>query len=339
MTAECPECGTPTEPEDRFCEACGADLGRGESPVRLPTTDSAERAGTTTATAVSDLAPSTGTTLVRRASRRATREVAGAAAVSDRGRRHHRNEDAVGLAAVGPYVAVVIGDGVSTTANPDRASRRATRAALAVLVQGLEATDGSAPQVAALLARAVLAAQHAVLTVPNREPGRDVDTPSTTIVAAVVTDGSAIVASIGDSRAYWIAGIEGDSCLLTTDDSWAEQEIATGVEPAVAYADARAHIITRWLGADAESSTPAITAIEIHEPGLLVVCTDGLWNYFESADRLAALIADGDARGARSPLETAHHMVEAALAAGGHDNITVAVINANPVEATPVGSN
>jgi serine/threonine protein phosphatase PrpC len=293
-------------------------------------------AAATLATAVSELAPSTGTTLVRRASRRLSREVVGAAAVSDRGRRHHRNEDAVALAAVGPFVAVVVGDGVSTTAHPDRASRRATRAALGVLTQGLEATDGTATQVAPLLARAVLAAQQAVLTVPDREPGREADTPSTTIVAAVVGKGSAIVASIGDSRAYWLAPRHGESCLLTTDDSWAEEAITAGWEPAAAYADAQAHMITRWLGADAESSTPAITAIEIHEPGTLVVCTDGLWNYFESADRLAGLVAEGDPGAARSPLATAQHLVEAALAAGGHDNITVAVIEATPVETRPV---
>src|SRR6201985_1100378 len=61
-----------------------------------------------------------------------------AAGVSDRGLRHHRNEDAMALAAEqapdGPAVVAIVCDGVSSSARPDETSQAAAQAALPVLV-------------------------------------------------------------------------------------------------------------------------------------------------------------------------------------------------------------
>ena len=66
-----------------------------------------------------------------------------AAGVSDRGLRHHRNEDAMALAAEqapgGPAVVAVVCDGVSSSARPDEASQVAAHAALPVLVAAVQA--------------------------------------------------------------------------------------------------------------------------------------------------------------------------------------------------------
>src|SRR6201986_120010 len=66
-----------------------------------------------------------------------------AAGVSDRGLRHHRNEDAMALAAEqapdGPAVVAVVCDGVSSSARPDEPSQVATQAALPVLVAAVQA--------------------------------------------------------------------------------------------------------------------------------------------------------------------------------------------------------
>src|SRR5262249_57874387 len=60
------------------------------------------------------------------------------AGVTDRGLRHHRNEDAMALAtattAAGPAVVAVVCDGVSSSAHPDEASLAAARAAAGVLL-------------------------------------------------------------------------------------------------------------------------------------------------------------------------------------------------------------
>ncbi len=92
---------------------------------------------------------------------------------------------------------------------------------------------------------------------------------------------------------------------------------------AEAYADARAHAITGWLGADAVELDPHVAAFEPDGPGVVVVCTDGLWNYAESAADLAeAIPADAAAR----PLAGARALLGVALDGGGHDNVTVAVL-------------
>ena len=120
----------------------------------------------------------------------------------------------------------------------------------------------------------------------------------------------------------------GGSRTLTVDDSWAQDRIAEGMAPDLAYSHPDTHVITRWLGGDADSSTPRVTAVEVSEPALLVVCSDGLWNYFEDPDVLGDLVPEGS-----TPLEVARHLTEAALAAGGRDNITVAVIPLTPMGA------
>jgi len=63
-------------------------------------------------------------------------------------------------------------------------------------------------------------------------------------------------------------------------------------------------------------------------PGRVVVCSDGLWNYTPAAHELAALTESAPDRA--SSIDVAQRLTRAALAAGGHDNITVAVVSIDP---------
>lgn len=130
---------------------------------------------------------------------------------------------------------------------------------------------------------------------------------------------------MGDSRAYWIP--DDRAALprrLTEDDSWAAQMVAAGLMgEAEAYADVRAHAITGWLGADAYDLEPHTATFKPDHPGVVVVCTDGLWNYAESAREMAQVVP---ADAATRPLHSAQVLVGYALDGGGHDNVTVAVV-------------
>jgi len=144
-------------------------------------------------------------------------------------------------------------------------------------------------------------------------------------VAAVVTGDVLTVGWIGDSRAYWIPDDrDAPAARLTEDDSWAARMVAAGLmSEAEAYADERAHAITGWLGADAVEVDPHVAAFQPQGPGVVVVCTDGLWNYAESAAEMAeAVPADARTR----PLASARALLGTALDGGGHDNVTVAVL-------------
>ncbi|WP_436319522.1 PP2C family protein-serine/threonine phosphatase [Streptomyces zhihengii] len=274
-------------------------------------------------------------------------ELGSVAAVSDRGLRHHRNEDAFAVSSTAlpdgsPAVVAVVCDGVSSATRPDEASAAAARAAnerlLAVLPRGTN------PQQA--MREAIVAASEAVNSLasddPDPESGRHRNAPACTIVGAVSAGGLLIVGWVGDSRAYWVPDDRSVApARLTEDDSWAAQMVAAGLmNEAEAYADERAHAITGWLGADAYELDPHTQAFKPDRPGVVVVCTDGLWNYAEGADDMARVVP-GDA--ALRPLHSAQMLVGHALDGGGHDNVTVAVLPfavpagdpAPPVPATP----
>jgi serine/threonine protein phosphatase PrpC len=258
------------------------------------------------------------------------KELEGVAAVSDRGLRHHRNEDAFAIAAASlpdgtPAVSAVVCDGVSTAYRPDDASAAASAAGSESLLGALE--RGATAEEA--MRGALMAAFEAVTALADEEPPADARThhnaPACTCVSAVVTGPVFTVGWIGDSRAYWIPDDRSrPPARLTEDDSWAARMVSAGLmSEAEAYADERAHAITGWLGADAVEVDPHVAAFQPDEPGVIVVCTDGLWNYAESAAEMAdAVPADARSR----PLASARALLGLALDGGGHDNVTVAVL-------------
>ncbi|MGW2488768.1 PP2C family serine/threonine-protein phosphatase [Streptomyces sp. NPDC001606] len=268
------------------------------------------------------------------------RESGPVAAVSDRGLRHHRNEDAftVGhttLPDATPASFAIVCDGVSSATRPDEASAAAAQAAGDALLAALP--HGSHPQQA--MHEAIVAAAQAVNALADEPAGEHEhaphqNAPACTIVGAIVAAGLLVVGWVGDSRAYWVpADRSAPSARLTEDDSWAAQMVAAGLmSEAEAYADERAHAITGWLGADAYELDPHTAAFKPDRPGVVVVCTDGLWNYAETAEEMCeAVPADAAAR----PLHSARVLVGHALDGGGHDNVTVAVL---PFPAPPQGA-
>ncbi|MFB8115683.1 protein phosphatase 2C domain-containing protein [Streptomyces sp. NPDC055962] len=260
-------------------------------------------------------------------------ELGSVAAVSDRGLRHHRNEDAFAVSCTAlpdgsPAVVAVVCDGVSSASRPDEASAAAAGAANEALLESLP--RGTHPQTA--MHEAILAASEAVNALAQ-EPGqamehdqhRHQNAPACTLVGAIAAGGLLVVGWVGDSRVYWVPEDRAHPpARLTEDDSWAAQMVAAGLmNEAEAYADERAHAITGWLGADAYELEPHTASFKPDRPGLVVVCTDGLWNYAEAAAEMAAAVPP-DAY--ERPLHGAQVLVGHALDGGGHDNVTVALL-------------
>ncbi|WP_369144280.1 PP2C family serine/threonine-protein phosphatase [Streptomyces sp. R44] len=271
------------------------------------------------------------------------RELTGVAAVSDRGLRHHRNEDAFAVSATtlpdgSPATLAIVCDGVSSATRPDEASAAAAEAAGASLLAALP--RGTHPQQA--MHEAIVAAAEAVNSLAEEpgqggsehDPHRHRNAPACTIVGSVVAAGLLVVGWVGDSRAYWVPDDRSTPpARLTEDDSWAAQMVAAGLmNEAEAYADERAHAITGWLGADSYELDPHTAAFKPDRSGVVVVCTDGLWNYAEAAEDMARVVP---ADAADRPLHSAQVLVGHALDGGGHDNITVALV---PFTVTPQGA-
>lgn len=250
-------------------------------------------------------------------------DAADLALVSDVGCHHPVNQDAgkVGRNPTGAVIAVVA-DGVSSSDQAEVASASAVAAAYRVLVEAADDQPGRD-----VARRAITAAHAAVMAIPHA--GSRLTVPQTTIVAALVRRLSATIAWVGDSRAYAICGSH--SRLLTRDDSWLADAIDTGImTPDEARTDHRSHSITQCLGMlDGEISVHVRDIILEHDSWLLV-CSDGLWNYFDRPAALAQAVReaapDADA------FELCRHLVKLANRAGGHDNITVAAYHLGDAE-------
>lgn len=329
----CPSCGELVTEGDEFCESCGARLhapapGEGACPKCWAPADQVDPDGYCGRCGARLPRPGDHAELLVGGT---PEDFLAVAAVTDKGLRHHRNEDAMALRGGPAFSVLVVCDGVSTTANPDQASVAAAGAFADALAEAL-AGDPTPEGIAQAMQAATERAQAAVEGVPRQEPGGYTQAPSSTLVAAVVTAAGLVTANVGDSRAYWIDPTPAAaSCRLTTDDSLAEAAIAEGVPPEEAYAARDAHTITHWLGADAPELAPHVAITPAPGPGILLVCSDGLWNYYESPDSLADLLAQGPA--GESLLDGARRLVDAAIDAGGMDNITVALAAFGPQEA------
>jgi serine/threonine protein phosphatase PrpC len=309
------------------------------------------------------------------------------AAVCDRGIRHARNEDAMAVAASavdaegGGRAVLVVCDGVSSAPRSEIASLAAARAARNALVAGCDLTAAGAaaqfqasggrsgphdvPTMAITMAAIAAAADAANASHPPAElADPDFAGSACTLVMAVVegapNGGVRVNAGwVGDSRAYWLPDDDAATALqLTIDDSWAAEAIAHGVPREDAERMPQAHAITRWLGPDSPDPMPKRSTVDVVEPGWVLVCSDGLWNYTSPADRLAALVrrlsspsADpatgapaGDSAATAgtsssiTPLVLADRLVAWATEQGGHDNITVALARVSGTGTVSTGT-
>jgi serine/threonine protein phosphatase PrpC len=333
--AVCPSCGWPVGPQDNFCEACRAEL--------VPPAVSGADPKSTTVCPFCQSAEITpegycGTCGRKLPSGRDHTEIdlGLVAGVTDRGLRHHRNEDAMALAtaevAGGPVVVAVVCDGVSTTQRPDEASLAAAQAAVQVLLDAVR----TGHDLAEASRDAVSAARDAVIGLGDA-PGDSttLDPPSATFVSGVMTSEAVTMCWLGDSRGYWLgAGPESVAARLTRDDSVAGEMVAAGlVSETDALALPQAHVVTGWLGADLGSATPHVARFEPPGPGVLLLCSDGLWNYQPEAAKLAEMALP---RAMTDPLATAAGLVTFALESGGMDNVTVVLAPFPPRTDPPV---
>jgi len=254
------------------------------------------------------------------------------AGVSDRGLRHPRNEDAMDFAVAdtdaGPIAVAIVSDGVSSAPRPHEASWVAVQTGITVLAEGVNG-GGDPVEVSQV---AVKQAGQAVIALAGPEGA-----PAATYVSAVVSPERVTVCWLGDSRAYWLAAqapapagpndtidITGGSHRVTRDDSLAEEIVAAGLATMdEAMASPQAHVITRWLGADLPEPQAHVEQFTPAGPGVLLLCSDGLWNYRPEAAELAAMALPA---ALTRPLEAAADLATFAVDQGGIDNITVVII-------------
>jgi protein phosphatase len=143
----------------------------------------------------------------------------------------------------------------------------------------------------------------------------------TTCVACLLVDPRrALIAHVGDSRAYLLR--HGRLQSLTRDHTIVEELVERG---ALAADEADRHpyknVLSRNLGARPEARVDVFD-LEIKPGDRLMLCSDGLYGY-ASNDGMQYLLGSGDA-----PETVARDLIDLALRGGGGDNVSVIVIEA-----------
>ena len=212
------------------------------------------------------------------------------------------NEDS--LVVTPPLFAVADGMGVHA----------AGEVASEIAVRVLSELAPEHPDVEAL-GRAIEEANRAVIQAAREGRGRQ--GMGTTMTAAMLEGERLVIAQVGDSRAYLLH--QGKLQQLTRDHSLMADMIEAGqLTPEEARTHPQRSVITRALGSDAHLH-PDIYEINVETGDRLLICSDGLSGMIFD-DQI-----ENTLRRVQDPQRCASQLVNEAIAAGGHDNVTVIV--------------
>lgn len=140
----------------------------------------------------------------------------------------------------------------------------------------------------------------------------------TTIVAAIIWENSLIIAHIGDSRAYYWNSRTGLT-QLTKDHSVVQGMIDTGTltEEKARTCKIR-NQLTRALGVS-HCAEPEINQFQLTDSCLLMLCSDGVTEYFSHTDIEQTLATNS------STFQSCYAFIEESNRLGGKDNISVII--------------
>jgi PPM family protein phosphatase len=144
---------------------------------------------------------------------------------------------------------------------------------------------------------------------------------TTAVVMAICPDGLAYVAHVGDSRLYLHRNNQ--LVQITKDHTVLQRRIDNGlITPVQAKNATDGHILTLALGPK-EETQPEVgrDPIRLQPEDKILMCTDGLSDTV--SDGQIAAIIDSD----ETIEQVCNALVDAALNAGGPDNITVQIVN------------
>jgi PPM family protein phosphatase len=137
----------------------------------------------------------------------------------------------------------------------------------------------------------------------------------TAVVATALDDDLLSICHLGDSRAYLLR--QDTLRRLTTDHSTVARLVLRGD---LSWEDARLHpnksALYKAIGFEGVGE-PDFTSVRLAPGDRLLLCSDGLWDELSDHEIQEVLTSDG------TVWELAHLMLNRALAAGGHDNVTL----------------
>lgn len=239
-------------------------------------------------------------------------------------RQHSPNEDSLFAAhgmrthAAQPqeFSVFLVADGMGGHQYGQEASRLAIQTMLKQMLSKMyRSSEWGETELRQLLIDGVQAANQAIYQ-HNQEQRTDM---GTTITAAVVVGLTACVVNAGDSRTYLYRDSAGLR-QITRDHSVVAYLLETGILTSEdIYTHPQRNQIYRSLGADPLIQVDAF--MEHFQPGdLLLLCSDGLWEMVRDP------VIEQILRSGTNPSEMSSALLEAALAGGGADNVSMIVV-------------
>ena len=229
------------------------------------------------------------------------------------------NQDSCDCGLFGPSSAwVLVCDGMGGAAGGDTASSLALETLREQLLTGFREGLGEG-NLKSLILNAIARANDRVYQLSLQRP--ELRGMGTTAVVILAAGGKLHVAHVGDSRAYLKR--KGDSPVeqITMDHSYVQDLVNLGqITPEEARQHPHRNIITRVLGGH-EAVQPDYQTLDFSPGDLVLACSDGLSNYTGPGE-LETFIqkAAGDTR------VLVDSLIDHAVASGGADNITAAVL-------------
>lgn len=206
-----------------------------------------------------------------------------------------------------PHQVYAVCDGMGGEAAGEMASFT-----MAASLSGLMESIVPGKSVRTEINKAVQEANHTVCTL-NKGAG-------CTLVLLCLHEGKATVAWLGDSRIYLLQ--EEKLFRLSEDHTQSQRLLNMGVlDEAEAKKHTMRHVLTRYIGMDMADLLlqPSYgEELMLKKSDVFLLCSDGLFDMVEE-EHFAAYLSQEPARAAAS-------LVEAALAAGGKDNVTAMVV-------------
>lgn len=175
-----------------------------------------------------------------------------------------------------------------------------------------EPSDEGRQHLIGLLETAVREAHRAVYERGTNEA--DKQGMGTTLDVVLVAGAEAFVAHVGDSRTYLLR--DGKAAQITTDHTVAEVLVIEGkLSIEEAQVSPLRTILVNAIGVAPEVGVE-MAHVRLRKGDRLLLCSDGLHDYFPGEQEIADRITD------REPEEALSEMIELAKTRGGHDNIT-----------------
>ena len=227
--------------------------------------------------------------------------------LSDPGCVRANNEDYFLIAPnLGLYI---VADGMGG----EQAGECASRFAVETVADYLTANDRYAPDALTAAFKEANECVHEASESDSLLRGR-----GTTLVAALTNGTGVQIASVGDSRAYLFE--DGALRPITEDQTWVNDVgRPLGLGEAALKNHPFRHVVTMAIGV---SDPVQVRTYSVHPKAgsALLLCSDGLHGAIDDRSIAAVLAAGGEVE------QCAHGLVEAALAAGGPDNVTVVLL-------------